>query len=85
MKAVVLKEFGGPENLSLDDLPIPRVQPCAVLIRAVAASSKRSPIMNTAKDPLLARLAAAAPALAARRGRELKHQMRTGGQFVRRK
>jgi NADPH2:quinone reductase len=39
MKAVVLKEFGGPENLSLDDLPIPRVEPGAVLIRAVAASA----------------------------------------------
>ncbi|HEX9464537.1 MAG TPA: hypothetical protein VGB82_18215 [Alphaproteobacteria bacterium] len=41
MKAVVLKELGGPENLSLDDLPIPRVEPGAVLIRAVAASAKR--------------------------------------------
>jgi NADPH2:quinone reductase len=37
MKAVVLKEFGGPENLSLGDLPIPRVEPGTVLIRAVAA------------------------------------------------
>jgi NADPH:quinone reductase len=35
----VLKEFGGPENLSLDDLPIPSVEPGAVLIRAVAASA----------------------------------------------
>jgi NADPH:quinone reductase-like Zn-dependent oxidoreductase len=39
MKAIVLKEFGGPENLSLDDLPIPSVEPGAVLIRAVAASA----------------------------------------------
>ena len=38
MKAVVLKEFGGPENLSLGDLPIPSVEPRTVLIRAVAAS-----------------------------------------------
>jgi NADPH:quinone reductase len=38
MKAVVLKEFGGPENLSLGDLPIPSVEPGTVLIRAVAAS-----------------------------------------------
>jgi NADPH:quinone reductase-like Zn-dependent oxidoreductase len=37
MKAVVLKEFGGPENLSMDDLPIPRAEPGAVLIRVVAA------------------------------------------------
>src|ERR1700751_1249705 len=39
MKAIVLKEFGDPENLSLDDLPIPSVEPGAVLIRAVAASA----------------------------------------------
>ena len=32
MKAVVLKEFGGPENLSLGDLPIPSVEPGTVLI-----------------------------------------------------
>jgi NADPH:quinone reductase len=38
MKAVVLKEFGDPENLSLGDLPIPKVEPGTVLIRAVAAS-----------------------------------------------
>jgi NADPH:quinone reductase len=38
MKAVVLKEFGGPENLSLVDLPIPRVGQGAVLLRAAAAS-----------------------------------------------
>jgi NADPH:quinone reductase-like Zn-dependent oxidoreductase len=34
MKAVVLKEFGDPENLSLRDLPIPNVEPGSVLIRA---------------------------------------------------
>ncbi|WP_229165049.1 alcohol dehydrogenase catalytic domain-containing protein [Bradyrhizobium altum] len=38
MKAVVLREFGGLENLSLDDLPIPRVSRGSVLIRAAAAS-----------------------------------------------
>ncbi len=38
MKAVVLKEFGGLENLSLVDLPIPRVDRGSVLIRAAAAS-----------------------------------------------
>jgi hypothetical protein len=27
MRAVVLKEFSGPENLTLDDFPIPRVGP----------------------------------------------------------
>jgi NADPH:quinone reductase len=38
MKAVLLKDFGGPENLSLVDLPIPRVGQGAVLLRAAAAS-----------------------------------------------
>jgi NADPH:quinone reductase-like Zn-dependent oxidoreductase len=36
MKAVALKEFGGPENLSLGDLPIPSVEPGTVLIRTIA-------------------------------------------------
>jgi hypothetical protein len=40
MKAVVLKEFGGPENLALRDLPIPRVGPGFVLLRAAAASER---------------------------------------------
>jgi NADPH:quinone reductase len=39
MKAVVLKEFGGVENLSLDDLPVPRVGAGSVLLRAAAASA----------------------------------------------
>lgn len=39
MKAAVLKEFGGVENLSLDDLPIPRVDHGSVLLRAAAASA----------------------------------------------
>ena len=39
MKAVVLKAFGGPENLSLEDLPIPRVGQGSVLIRVAAASA----------------------------------------------
>src|SRR5262249_774738 len=39
MKAVVFKKFGGLENLSLDDLPIPRVGQGTVLIRAGAASA----------------------------------------------
>ena len=38
MKAIVLKKFGGLENLSLDDLPIPRVGQGSVLLRAAAAS-----------------------------------------------
>jgi NADPH:quinone reductase len=38
MKAVVLKKFGGLENLSLEDLPIPRVGQGSVLLRAAAAS-----------------------------------------------
>jgi NADPH2:quinone reductase len=39
MKAVVLKEFGGPENLLLDEIPIPRVGQGSVLLRAAAASA----------------------------------------------
>jgi NADPH:quinone reductase-like Zn-dependent oxidoreductase len=39
MKAVVLKAFGGVENLSLDELPIPRVGAGYVLLRAAAASA----------------------------------------------
>jgi NADPH2:quinone reductase len=39
MKAVVLKEFGGVENLSLDDLPIPRIGAGSVLLRAAATSA----------------------------------------------
>jgi len=39
MKAVVFKEFGGLENLCLDDLPIPRVGQGSVLLRAAAASA----------------------------------------------
>ena len=39
MKAIVLKEFGAPENLSLDDFPIPRVIHGSVLLRAAAASA----------------------------------------------
>lgn len=38
MKAIVLRDFGGLENLSLDDLPIPRVGRGSVLVRAIAAS-----------------------------------------------
>jgi NADPH:quinone reductase len=41
MKAVVLTEFGGLENLSLDDVPIPRVGQGSVLLRAVAASANQ--------------------------------------------
>ena len=39
MKAVVLEKFGGVENLSLGDLPIPRVEHGSVLLRATAASA----------------------------------------------
>jgi NADPH2:quinone reductase len=39
MKAIVLKEFGAPENLSLDDFPTPRVVHGSVLVRAAAASA----------------------------------------------
>jgi len=39
MKAIVLKEFGAPENLSLDDFPIPRVIHGSVLLRAAASAN----------------------------------------------
>src|SRR5215831_6598104 len=39
MKAIVLKEFGAPENLPLDDFPTPRVVHGSVLVRAAAASA----------------------------------------------
>jgi len=39
MKAVVLKEFGGLENLTVEDLPIPRVGQGSILLRAAAASA----------------------------------------------
>jgi NADPH2:quinone reductase len=38
MKAVVFKEFGGLENLALDEVPIPHVGQASVLLRAAAAS-----------------------------------------------
>jgi NADPH2:quinone reductase len=51
MKAVVLKEFGGPENLSLGDLPIPSVEPGAVLIRAKAASANPADVSISKGTP----------------------------------
>ncbi|MDB5405755.1 MAG: alcohol dehydrogenase [Rhodospirillales bacterium] len=51
MKAIVLKEFGGPENLSLDDLPIPSVEPGTVLIRAVAASANPADVSISKGTP----------------------------------
>jgi NADPH:quinone reductase len=39
MKAVALRQFGGLENLSLEELPIPRVGRGSVLLRAAAASA----------------------------------------------
>ncbi len=38
MRAMVLTQFGGPENLSLRDLPDPKPQPGEVLVRVVAAA-----------------------------------------------
>jgi hypothetical protein len=51
MKAVVLKEFDGPENLSPGDLPIPSVAPSAVLIRAVAASANPVDVSISKRTP----------------------------------
>jgi NADPH:quinone reductase-like Zn-dependent oxidoreductase len=38
MKAIVLNEYGGPDDLALADLPEPRVGPDAVLVRVKAAA-----------------------------------------------
>ncbi len=37
MKAVYIEEFGGPEVLKIDDVPVPQVKPEQVLIKVVAA------------------------------------------------
>ena len=50
MKALVFKEFGGLENLSLDDVPVPRVGQGSVLLRAAAASINPVAIIRYA-DP----------------------------------
>jgi NADPH2:quinone reductase len=39
MRAAILKEFAGPQSLSLGEIPIPSVHPGSVLVRAVAASA----------------------------------------------
>jgi hypothetical protein len=39
MKAVVLKEFGGPENLAMADLLMPRVEPGAAAARTEMRST----------------------------------------------
>ena len=41
MKAAVLREFGAPEVLRLEDLPIPEVKPGHVLIKILAAGTNR--------------------------------------------
>ena len=51
MRAVVLKEFGGPENLSLEDFPIPRVGQGSVLLRAAAASANPVDVSITKGAP----------------------------------
>lgn len=38
MKAIILKEFGGVENLLLSEIPIPTIQPNEVLIEVKAIS-----------------------------------------------
>ncbi len=41
MKAAVLREFGGPEALSYEDIPTPRPKPGLVLIKVLAAGLNR--------------------------------------------
>src|SRR5262249_13380581 len=51
MRAVVLKEFGGPENLTLEDFPSPRVGQGQVLLRAAAASANPVDVSITKGAP----------------------------------
>src|SRR5215831_8613199 len=51
MRAVVLKEFGGPENLTLEDFPVPPVGQGSVLLRAAAASANPVDVSITKGAP----------------------------------
>ena len=53
MKAVVLREFGGPDVLRLEDVPPPRTGPGDVLVRVRAVSVNRSfdLMVRSGEDP----------------------------------
>jgi NADPH2:quinone reductase len=59
MRAALLREFAGPQNLSLGDIPIPGVQPGTVLVRAVAASANPVDISVSNGTPISPALPAA--------------------------
>jgi len=42
MKAIVIRQFGGPEVLKLEDIPTPKPEPNEVLVKIHAASVNRS-------------------------------------------
>ena len=42
MRAVVLREFGGPDVLHLEDLPVPRLRPSEILIKVRSVSVNRT-------------------------------------------
>jgi NADPH:quinone reductase len=42
MKAIVLREFGGPEVLRLEDLPVPKPAPGEILVRVRSVSVNRT-------------------------------------------
>ena len=46
MKAVVIREAGGPEVLKIESLPIPTVKPGEVLIRVKAFGLNRSELFT---------------------------------------
>lgn len=48
MRAVVVPEPGGPENLTIDDVETPQAEPGEVLIRVAAAGVNRADILQTA-------------------------------------
>ncbi len=59
MKAIVLKEFGDPDQLVLSEIPTPEVQPGHVLVR-VAASSV-NPVDTKIRRGMLSAIAPEAP------------------------
>jgi NADPH:quinone reductase-like Zn-dependent oxidoreductase len=46
MKAVVIREAGGPEVLKIESLPIPTAKPGEVLIRVKAFGLNRSELLR---------------------------------------
>ena len=47
MRAVRLHEIGGPQNLGVDEVPIPQPEPGEVLVRLEAAAFNRRDVFIT--------------------------------------